>query len=50
MAKLKQLEMHNDKTIFIVMGEKVNVIKVKKEISENPIYFDNFITKQKDWG
>lgn len=32
----------------MVMGEKTNVKKVKMEINENPIYFDNFATKERN--
>ena len=47
MAKLKQLEMYPDKTGFILLGGKSNIGKIKKEIESNPIYFNDFETKEK---
>ena len=47
MAKLKQLQMHNDKTIYMIMGQKENVMKIKNEIDNDPIYFGEFETKNK---
>ena len=43
-VKLKQLEMHPDKTGVIVFGDKK---KIKSEIEENPIMFNQFETKPK---
>ena len=47
MAKSKQLEFHPDKTGFIILGNKQKVEEIRKEISENPIYCGDFITKEK---
>ena len=48
MTNIKQLNMHPDKTIHMIMGQKNNVIKVRNEIKENPLIFDNFEMKEKD--
>ena len=47
LAKLKQLEFHPDKTGFIILGRKENVIKIRKEIEQNPITCNGFQTKEK---
>ena len=47
MADLKQLEMHPDKTGFILFGNKQRVENMRKEINENPLPFQNFMTKEK---
>ena len=47
MAKSKQLEFHPDKTGFIILGNKQKVEEIRKEISDNPIYCGDFITKEK---
>ena len=46
MAQLKQLEMHPDKTVFMVLGRKENVDRIRKEITANPISFGNLDTKE----
>ena len=47
MAKSKQLEMHPDKTCFIVIGKREQILKIEKEIEQSPILFGNFETKKK---
>ena len=48
MTKLKQLECHPDKTGFILLGQKNNVEKIRREISKNPLFFGDFKTKEKE--
>ena len=43
-VKLKQLEMHPDKTGLILFGNREDM---KKEIEKNPVMFNNFETKPK---
>ena len=44
LVKLKQLEMHPDKTGLILFGNQEDM---RKEIEENPVMFHNFETKPK---
>ena len=46
MTQLKQLEMHPDKTVFMILGNKGNVIKIRQEIEANPIRLGDFETKE----
>ena len=48
MMKEKQLEVHPDKTGFIVMGGKEYKKQVFEELQEAPIMFGNIHTKCKD--
>ena len=43
-VKLKQLEMHPDKTGVIIFGDKKSVAR---EIEQEPIRFNDFVTKPK---
>ena len=44
----KQLELHEDKTDFLIMGEKKKVESIKKEIASNPLTVGGFITKERE--
>ena len=44
LVKLKQLEMHPDKTGMIIFGNQKNLVK---EITERPVMFNDFETKSK---
>ena len=44
----KQLELHEDKTGFLIMGEKKKVESIKKEIASNPLTVGGFITKERE--
>ncbi len=41
LSKLKQLEFHPDKPGFVLLGREQNVMRIRKEIEEHPIYCDN---------
>ena len=47
MARTKQLEMHPEKTCFVIMGKKEQIIKVEDQIRKNPILFGDFETKKR---
>ena len=43
-VRLKQLEMHPDKTGILIFGDKGSI---RKEVEQKPIMFNNFETKSK---
>jgi hypothetical protein len=47
MLKEKGLEAHQDKTCFIIVGSNIFKENAKKEITENPLIFGDFVLKEK---
>jgi hypothetical protein len=45
--KISQLEMHGDKTGYLVIGDKRDTAIIKEDICKNHIHFGNFIKKEK---
>ena len=47
LAKTKALELHPDKTCFVVFGEGEKLRDLEEDIEKNPIYCGEFVTKRK---
>ena len=45
--KTKQLEIHPDKSCYLLTAGKENYRKIQEEIDKNPLTYDNFVIKKK---
>ena len=48
MANEKQLEMHNEKSIVVAIGNEKQVTDIEEELKREPLMFDYFATKKKE--